>query len=78
MKQKLQDVSKLLAAKTYILITEKEAMLAGDLKGLPGFMKIHTMQGLIRNANRLLKAYINEDQGSPVAKKKGGANNGRK
>lgn len=84
MNNRLRDAKELIRSKVYILITDKEAKMAGDFKGFDGLMKINSLKLMLENGERLIKKIgaSSPAKGSGSTKRKevkrGGNTSGRK
>lgn len=55
MTHRMKSIKNLIKSKCYILITDKEAEMAGDFRGFTGLMKIHALMDMQRNLDGLVK-----------------------
>lgn len=70
MNQKFKDASHLIKSKAYILITDRESVIAGDFKGFSAFMKLHSLKLLQENTGKMIKHLEKTISGKPSGKKR--------
>lgn len=74
MNTKLRDAARLVKSKVYILVTDEEAVMNGDFRGFDNFLKLHSLQSLHANTEKLIAEILKQIKGTgkkrkPTAKK---------